>query len=348
MPMPWLLTLIFFATFALIVAGLYLFSPRLEAADAGGLGEGATGAGASGSGSNGAGANIGRATSAGPWSEMSSDPSAFPVLLKSEKVSSISFWAALLERFEFSGNITRLVAEAGLTWSVGRCTALMLMCGASMAVVLTRVSWVPALAVILGGLVATSAPVFYIRHKRERRFAEFELHFPDALDSLGRAMRAGHAFSAGMEMVAHESLPPVSVEIRKTLEEWRLGQSWDEALEHLAARVPLTCVSLFVASVRIQSKAGGKLHEVLGRISEGVREAGALDGEVRAISAHGKLTGLILTLLPLGIAAMLHFAAPGHLDILTEHPVGRLMIVGALVLLVAAHFVMRRILDIRI
>jgi tight adherence protein B len=217
-----------------------------------------------------------------------------------------------------------------------------------MAVVLSRISWLPLLLVAAGSVFAMSAPFFYIRHKRQKRFEQFEQHFPDALDSLGRAMRAGHAFAAGMDMVANEAMPPVSTEFRKTLEEWKLGQSWEEALEHLAERVPLNNVSLFVASVRVQTKSGGKLHEILARISEGMREATALDGEIRAISAHGRLTGLILTLIPIGIAAVLNYAAPGHLDILTQNPAGRLMLACAVVALVAAHFVMRKILDIRV
>jgi tight adherence protein B len=224
----------------------------------------------------------------------------------------------------------------------------MLMSGASTAAVLSRLSWLPVFAVVLGGLFALSAPWFYVRHRRGKRFERFEQNFPDALDSLGRAMRAGHAFSAALELVATESVAPVSAELRKTLEEWRLGQSWDEALEHLAGRVPLASVRLFVASVRVQSKAGGKLHEILGRISESLREAASLEGEIRSISAHGRLTGLILMVIPAGIAVILQWSSPGHLDILREHPVGRTMIGGAIGALIAAHFVIQRILDIEV
>lgn len=315
MPLPILLALIFIGTFSLIVAGMLLVARRME--------------------------------STVPADLAASTGSAEPLLLRSETVSSIGFWAELLERFAFSDPFRRLVSDAGLNWSVGRCTALMLMSGASMAVVLSRISWLPLVLVALGSVFAMSAPLFYIRHKRQKRFEQFELNFPDALDSLGRAMRAGHAFAAGMDMVANEAIPPVSTEFRKTLEEWRLGQSWDEALEHLGERVPLNCVSLFVASVHVQVKSGGKLHEILGRISETLREASSLEGEIKAISAHGRITGLILTLIPIGIAAVLNYAAPGHLDILTESPVGRLMLAGALVALIAAHFVIQKILDIK-
>ncbi|GAB4366487.1 MAG: type II secretion system F family protein [Bryobacter sp.] len=269
-----------------------------------------------------------------------------PLLLRDESLSSIGFWGELLERFRFVEQAKRHMQQADLDWSAGRYTALMLMSGASTAVVLSRFSWVPTVGIVLGGIVALSAPAFYVSHKRQKRFEQFDQNFPDALDSLGRALRAGHAFAAGLNMVATESLPPVAGEMRKTLEEWRLGQSWDEALEHLAERVPLPSVRLFVASVRMQTRTGGKLHEVLGRIAETLREASSLEGEIRAISAHGRMTGTILTLIPVGIAVVMHFASPGHLEILSEHPVGRLM-VAAILCLVAAHFVIRKILDIK-
>ncbi len=325
MPLPILLGLIFLATFSLIIVGLIIVARRLEPA-------------------GGVDSTSHSLVESGAGSAVGSEP----LLLRSETVSSIGFWAELLERFAFSDPFRRLVEEAGLNWSVGRCTALMLMSGASTAVVLSRISWAPFVLVAAGSVFALSAPLFYIRHKRQKRFELFELHFPDALDSLGRAMRAGHAFAAGMDMVANEAVPPVSTEFRKTLEGWRLGQSWDEALNNLAERVPLNCVSLFVASVHVQAKSGGKLHEILARISESLREASSLDGEIRAISAHGRMTGLILTLLPIGITAVLHYAAPGHLDVVTESPTGRVMLMCAGLALVAAHFVMRKILDIKV
>lgn len=315
-----LLLLIFTATFTFVGVGLYFASGWMT-----------TG---------------GVVVGAGEGLELS-DPDE-PLLLRTETVSSISFWASLLERFRFVLNLRRLISESGLTWSVGRFTAMMLLAGASMAVVLSRVSWLPAIGVISGGILAMLAPFFYVRTKRQKRFERFEENFPDALDSLGRAMRAGHALAAGIELVSHEAAQPVGGEFRLLLEEWRLGQSWDQVFEHFAQRIPLVSVSLFVAAVRMQSRTGGKLHEILARISEGVRDSGSLEGEVRAISAHGKLTGAVLTVLPIGIAVMLNATAPGYLDILRDHPIGKYMIVSAVLFLIAAHFVIRKILDIRI
>ncbi len=319
-----LLGLIFVATFGLVVLGLYFAASRM---------------------------NLGVETvnDATP-SLVVDDPEAAmrPLLLKDEGVSSISFWAGLLERFQFVPQLRKLIAEAGLTWSVGRFSGMVLLGAASTAVVLSRVNWLPWYGIAVGAVFVGFAPILYLQNKRTRRFRAFEEAFPDALDSLGRAMRAGHALAAGLEMVTYEADQPVSGEFRKVLEEWRLGRSWDQAFDHLMERVPLVSVSLFVAAVRMQSRTGGKLHEILARISEGVRESSALEGEIRAISAHGKLTGLILSILPIGIAMMLNWTAPGYLDILIEHPLGKFLIMAAVLFLVAAHFVMRKILDIKI
>lgn len=315
-----LLGLIFVATFGVVVLGLYVAANRL------GIGQ----------------------TTAGEVTLDEPAADAEPLLLRTENVSSISFWAQLLERFQFVPNLRRLISEAGLNWSAGRTTSMMLLGGASTAVVLSRISWLPWIAVATGGVAAGLVPYFYLNHKRAQRFTAFEEAFPDALDSLGRAMRAGHALAAGMEMVAYEAPQPISGEFRKVLEEWRLGRSWDQALEHLVERIPLVSVSLFVAAIRMQSRTGGKLHEILARISEGVRESVALEGEIRAISAHGKLTGMILSALPIGIAMMLNWAAPGYLNVLIDNPIGKYLIFAAVMFLVAAHLVMKKILDIKI
>ena len=149
-------------------------------------------------------------------------------------------------------------------------------------------------------------------------------------------------------MLAQEAPQPVGGEFRRVVEEWKLGRSWDQALQHLTERVPLVSVSLFVAAIRMQSRTGGRLHEVLGRVSDGLRDSTSLDGEIRAIGAHGKLTGGVLTAVPIVIVLMLNWTSPGYLDILTDHPIGKYLIVGALCFLVAAHFVIRKILDIKI
>ncbi|MDX2152895.1 MAG: type II secretion system F family protein [Bryobacteraceae bacterium] len=269
-------------------------------------------------------------------------------LLREERVSSISFWARLLNRFQASDTLRSHIQQAGLNWSVGRLTAMMLLSGTVGFAVTSSISWLPSFASIGGTLGLAASPYLYVRGRRRRRFRAFESQFPDALDSIARALRAGHPFSAGLDLLGSEYPAPLGLEMRRTYEEWKLGSSWEQALAGLAERVPLPSVSLFSGAVKLQSRTGGKLNEVLAKLSETMREANALEDEVRAIAAHGKLTGAILSALPLFIAGMLFFVNPDYLLTLTRHEIGRTLIAVSLALLIAAHFVIRKLVEIRL
>ena len=149
-------------------------------------------------------------------------------------------------------------------------------------------------------------------------------------------------------MVANESDGPVAVEIRKTFVEVSFGMSWDQALENLARRMPLAEVALFVAALQIHSRTGGRLGEIMNRLAEGMREQNSLQGEIRSISAHGKLTGFILTLVPIGIALTMLVVSPDYISVLFTNPYGKHLIAAAIVMLCLAHFIIQKLVDIEI
>jgi tight adherence protein B len=271
-----------------------------------------------------------------------------PGLLKSEELSSISFWDVLLKRLDFATLLTDRIAQAELNWSPGRVTLSMLLCGTVAFAIVWKVTLLPFWLGLLLVPLAAMAPYWYILGRRKRRFRRFQALFPDALDSLARALRAGAAVSAALEMVAQESDGPVAVEIRKTFVEVNLGMPWDRALENLARRVPLTEVALFVAALQIHSRTGGRLGDIMNRLSEGMREQNSLEGEIRSIAAHGKLTGLILTLVPVVIAGIMLMVSPDYIKVLLTHPYGKHMIAAAIVCLGLAHFIIQKLVDIEI
>jgi tight adherence protein B len=215
-------------------------------------------------------------------------------------------------------------------------------------VVLLKGNWFPGW--INGALAygASLVPYLYVWRRRKVRFAKFESQLPDALDSLSRALRAGHPFAAALEIVASESEAPISTELRRASIEGNLGTSWQQALDSLSQRVPMLEVNMFAAAVQLHSRTGGKLSEVLAILSEGMRESQALKGEVRAIAAHGKLTGLILTVLPPCIALIMAVVNPSYLGVLIANAYGKYMIMAAIACLVLAHFAIRRIVDIKV
>jgi tight adherence protein B len=269
-------------------------------------------------------------------------------LLKDETLSSISLWSKVLERSDLIRIMHRNLVQAGLEWSVGRVTLLMLLAASLTLWMASQFDWMPGWAALLIATVVGLLPYFFILKRRSRRFRQFEENFPDALDSLARSLRAGHPFAAAMAIVADECEPPVSAEIRQTAADGNLGTSWNEALNNLAQRIPLLEVTMFVQAVQLQNRTGGKLNEVLATMAENMRESTSLKGEVRALAAHGKLTGTVLTVLPVGIAAVMAVVNPSYLAVLIYHPYGKFLISAAVFCLVAAHLIIRRIVDIKL
>ncbi len=267
-------------------------------------------------------------------------------LFRDERLSTLTFWNAVLAHFDFIEIMEVRIAQAELDWSVGRVTSLMLLSGAVGLAILLKI--LPVWAALAGAGLVAMAPYAYILSRRNKRFRKFQENFPDALDSLARALRAGYPLSAAMDMVAFETLPPVSVEMRRTSAEANLGMGWPQALENLGRRIPLLEVNLFTAAVQLHARTGGKLSEVLGGLAENMRESVALQGEVRSLSAHGKMTGMILTILPIAIAGMMMFVSPDYEMVLFHHPWGKNLIAAAILCLVLAHVVIRRIVDIKV
>ena len=271
-----------------------------------------------------------------------------PQVFKNQSLSSISVWAKLLHHSDFIRIMQRHLRQAGLAWSLGRVTFFMLLVASLALAIGMRLAWMPGWAALLVATGVGLLPYLYILNRRTKRFRMFEENFPDALDSLARSLRAGHPFAAALEIVAEECEPPVSAEFRQTAVDGNIGRSWSEALNNFAERIPLLEVNMFVQAVDLQNRTGGKLNEVLAKMAENMRESTALKGEVRALAAHGKLTGLVLTILPVAISCVMALVNPSYLAVLIYHPYGKFLITGAALCLVAAHIVIRRIVDIKI
>ena len=271
-----------------------------------------------------------------------------PLLIREESLSTISLWRELLTRIDFIGILKTRISEAGLRWSIGRTTATMLLGGALGAALAFQFDWMPPGSSLVLTIAGALPPYLYILSRRKARFRKFEDQFPDALDSLARAMRAGHPFAGGMELLAAECPAPLGSEFRRTCDEWRLGRSWNQALDHLSRRVPILELRLFTAAVILQSRSGGKLTEVLEKLADTLRDSASLRGDVRAISANGRMTGLVLTILPVVIATIMFVTSPEYIGTLVAYPQGKYLLVASAVCLFIGHFVIRKIVNIRI
>jgi tight adherence protein B len=204
------------------------------------------------------------------------------------------------------------------------------------------------LAGIPGALVGAALPFFLLMRRRTLRMRRFEEQFPEALDLLSRAIRAGHAFTTAVGMVADEAPDPIGPEFKKTFDEQNFGLPLKEALGNLAQRVPLIDVHFFVTAVLIQRETGGNLSEILDNLSHVVRERFKILRQVRVYTAHGRLTGYVLMALPAALAVALFFINPAHMELLLNERMGQMMLLGAIVMQTIGYFWIRQVVKIEV
>ncbi len=268
-------------------------------------------------------------------------------LIKDEDLSTIAIWSELLKRISHVGTLRRWLEEADLDWSVGRVTwSMMLSASAAYALLWQGLSMPPGLS-LLGAAGVGTLPLVLIRALRQRRFKQFGEQFPEALDALSRALKAGYPLSSAVELLAMEQPEPLATEMRRLRDQWKLGVGWDQALNELSSRVPLAEVSMFVAAVKMQNRVGGRLNDVLGRLGDSMRDNQVFESEVRSIAAHSRITGSVLTVLPVAIGILLYVVNPDYVKLLFQREEGRMMLTAVVIANIAAHFFIRKLTQVR-
>jgi tight adherence protein B len=187
-----------------------------------------------------------------------------------------------------------------------------------------------------------------VGRKRASRQSELESQLPDALDFLSRSMRAGHAFTISLEMVGEEVHDPLGQEFRALFNEQNLGASIERSFANFCKRVPLADVQFFASAVLLQRQTGGNLSEILNRLSHIIRERFQLRGKIKAVSAHGRMTATILTLLPIGTLGGLMLTSPGYLDPLVHDPTGHKLVAAGVLAQFLGNFCIRKIIKIEV
>jgi tight adherence protein B len=243
--------------------------------------------------------------------------------------------------------LERLIERSGYAVTLGQvflASAFAAALGALVALQFVNEPIVAAGAAVVMG----SAPLLFLRHAAKRRLAKFEEQFPEAIDLIARALRAGHAFTTGIGMVADEVTEPVRGEFRLLHDRQNYGMPLPDALKSMAERMPLLDARFFVTAVLTQRESGGNLSEVLDSLSKLIRERFRLKRQVRVLSAHGRITGSVLAALPIALVVLMFLIAPEHISLLFTDPLGRRMVGAAVVLQVIGYLAMRRIVDIEI
>jgi tight adherence protein B len=246
--------------------------------------------------------------------------------------------------------IASMLSEAGMDWTVAR---FGITSGITFSIGAIASMWIPlssppALRALAVGMCLAALPYMYVSKKRTKRIDTLETQLPDALDFLARSMRAGHAFSISLEMVGEEIHEPLGPEFRALFNEQNLGASLDRAFTNFTKRVPIPDVRFFCSAVVLQRQTGGNLSEILNRLSHIIRERFRLKGQVKAVSAHGKLTATILTLLPIATLGGLMITSPEYLMGMFENPLGKKIVAAGVIAQILGNFFIRKIIKIKV
>jgi len=201
---------------------------------------------------------------------------------------------------------------------------------------------------IVGGALGFSLPFLFLRVKRTRRLHAFEEGFPEALDLISRALKAGHAFATGLKMVADEMPEPIGPEFRKTFDEQNFGLPLKDALANLTVRIPHLDVRFFSTAVLIQRETGGNLSEILENLAHVVRERFKILRQVRVYTAHGRLTGYVLLGLPVFLAIALMFINPEHMQVLFTERMGHMMLGATVIMQTIGYFWIKQVVKIEV
>ncbi len=262
-------------------------------------------------------------------------------------MSDLPWLHRVLAPMAWAGRLDAMLRQARWDMTVG---VLVLICAASGAgaFALARLTLSGPVWPWLLGTVAGLAPMAWLRHRRNRRMTAFATQLPEALDLVTRALKAGHAFSQGLRMVADEMADPIGTEFTETLEEINLGVPSDVALHGLTRRVDCQDLKFFVVSVNIQRETGGNLAEIVSTISRLVRERSKLQGKVRVLSAEGRLSAYVLLALPVAIALVIRIINPAYMARLTETEPGKAMLAGAAVMMCLGAAAIKRLIVIKV
>lgn len=285
----------------------------------------------------------------GGFSEATDDSGVPSTVVRQAKSGPLPIIDRLVAQSSLGHGLQRLIERSGVdTTPSAMVMSSVIACAVGLLIAMIFTSQSQAIAAPLAAIAGMAAPFAWLRHKASRRLKKFEEQFPEALDLLSRAIRAGHAFQTAMGMVADEMTEPVGPEFKKTFDQQNFGLPLKDALNELAERIGLLDVKFFVTAVLIQRDTGGNLAEILDNLAHVVRERFKILRQVRVHTAHGRFTGYVLLGLPAFLVIALMFINPEHMGLLFSERMGHLMLGGAVVLQTIGFFWIRQVIKIEV
>lgn len=263
---------------------------------------------------------------------------------KQELFSAVPLINRLLLKLELAPRLRHLLYQANLKWTAGGLILMCITCCLIPAYLVHLRTDSLALACAVG-LVLGGAPIFFVFYKRRARFNKFEQQLPEALDLMVSAMRAGHSLNSSMDLVAHEVADPVGGEFRICFDEQNYGLELKTAMNNLVSRVPLQDLKMVVTAILIQKESGGNLAEVLDKVAYVIRERFRLKRQVRVHTAQGRLTGWILSFLPLVLGIGLYFLNPDNMSLLWHRAIGIKLLWASGIMTIIGALIIRKIVN---
>ena len=268
-------------------------------------------------------------------------------VLRDEVLSGMPLLNRWLMRAKWAGRLRSFIAQAGLEILPGKLILWCAVLGLGLYIITLHFYPNMILSCLLGAIGAV-VPIAYVASKRTSRLRGFEKTFPEAVDLLGRAVRAGHAFTTGLEMVTTELPDPVAGEFKLVFDEQSFGLPLRDALTNLAERVPIVDVRFFVTALLIHKETGGNLAAILDDLSAVIRDRFKLLRDVRVRTAQGRLTAGILIALPPAMVLLMRMVNPEYVNVLFTDPIGHFMLGGAAFLQLVGSVVLWKVVNIQV
>ena len=268
-------------------------------------------------------------------------------LRKEELFSAVPWINRWMLKLELAPRLRTVLYQADLKWTAGTLVLLSVACCVIPGYLLYLRTGAAVFSMLIGLLLGT-APFGYVLQKRRQRFNKFEQGLPESLDLIVSALRAGHSLVSAMGLVANEAPDPIGGEFRICYDEQNYGLELRSAMENLVVRVPLQDLRIVVAAILIQKESGGNLAEVLDKVAYVIRERFRLKRQVRTHTAQGRLTGWILSLLPLILGIALYLVSPDTISLLWKRPVGVKLLYAATIMTVIGGLIIRKIVNMEV
>lgn len=268
-------------------------------------------------------------------------------ILRKNLLSEVRWLNQMLLSFRWTDKVNRLLQQADAHYTLGVYILLSLLMAAVGFLAGSLINLNRPVLILFASFLGMT-PFSYIYVKKKRRMEKFQRQLPDALELIARALKAGHAFTGGLKMVADELSDPIGIEFTKTLHEINFGVGIPDALKNLPNRIDCPDLRFFIISVIIQRETGGNLAEILEKIAHLIRERFKLQGHIRVVSSEGKLSAMILMTLPFAIAFSLYVLNPGYIKTLFIDPMGKILVIFALIMMIIGAFVMKRMVEIKV